>query len=583
LGCIVFAVHAFACQNGFVNLDDPVYLAFVSQLQARPWWNGITECFTHANPYWHPLTWLSLWSDSWFFPAGPGASHLISALLHALSAAVLFRWIAVSTNQPWLAAATVLLWANHPLRVESVAWYAERKDVLAGLLGACALLEYSRHARDLAPRRSAWVLTLSSLAMISKPSAVVLPFAMLLTDYWPLRRREPIRKLTAEKWMLFVVSSAIGITTLFAQAQVGALGLVEDASWTLRLGNSIASVVRYFKKLFWPVDLACFYPFPASIPPYGTLAAAVLLIAVSIVAWRSRSSRPYLLFGWAWFLMWLAPAAGLIQAGRQSMADRFTYWPMLGVTLAVVWIAHGLWGEARSRRPDVAVVSALVLVLSFQSIRQIERWRDSRTLFAHAISVGSDGEYLRGLLGTSLMETRDYATAAAHLERAAALAPTRAEHHQNLAVCRLSLNDLDAAREASQRAVALDPRSPLIARTQGLIEAKAGNPEVALPHLLRASRLGWPSLQIAAELNDLGVSAITRGNARAAESSFRAAIELRPGLSAAHKNLILLLIDSGRTDEARRRLHFAIGMSGSDAGLEELRSRIGIARSPSSP
>ncbi len=430
---IVLAIGLPTLNNGFVALDDPTYVV------SKPVSSGLTVdgfdfAFTALSPYWHPLTWLSHELDAELFGSAPTGHHFTSVMLHALTAGLLcltFMWFGADL---WLAAAAALLWGLHPLRVESFAWVAERKDVLCALFFVATAAAYVRYQKH--PGRARYVpwLLCGALALMSKPTAVTLPLVLLLLDLWPGRRRAPLWRLIAEKIPLAAIAAAVTVLTVVGQRRDGATSLVPNLSLGTRLANASVSYARYLGKMLWPVNLACHYPYERHLPLPWVLLSAVLLVGVSVAAATQWRRRPWLTVGWAWFVVTLLPNAGLVQSGRQAMADRFTHIPMMGIAIGVAWTVSEWAGARRTRRRAVAWAGAAVLAaLALFSIRQIGYWRDSISLYEHAIAV-SDSDYMQGNLATTLMAQRRYREAEPHLLAAIRLAPSESGYHQDLAV-----------------------------------------------------------------------------------------------------------------------------------------------------
>src|SRR5437764_4232735 len=355
---LVLAVFGRTAFNDYIDYDDPVYVSANAVVQHGLTAQGIRYAFTELQPYyWQPLTWLSLELDCTLFGARPGPQHLVNVLLHAITAALLFLFLRRATGKSWLAAISAAIWAVHPLRVESVAWIAERKDVLSGLFLAAALLAYARSRRVLA-------LVLFALALMSKPTVVTAPFGLIALNFWPLRSRRPLLDAAVP------AALAVPIVVLTFKGQAG--GIAPISIW-LRIANAFENAGIYLGKLVLPVDLAAIYPFRNS-PGAGAVVAAAIVLAITYAAWYFRRSRPYLAAGWGWYLVMLLPVSGIVQSGAQGMADRFTYMPMMGLTMAVVWLcgtgsqpvqeSNGLRTDGLRTRPSVASVASLAFSAS---------------------------------------------------------------------------------------------------------------------------------------------------------------------------------------------------------------------------
>ena len=556
---LVFLLALFAIAGGFVNLDDRLYVS------DRPASDGLTAgaiafAFTSVERlYWHPLAWLSHELDTELFGTVAAGHHLTSVLLHALTAGLLCFLLARLGAGAFPAAAGALLWALHPLRVESFVWVAERKDVLCAFFFVATLLLYLRYVeRPSRGRYVAWLVS-GALALMSKPTAVSLPAVLLLLDYWPRRRERTLIRLLAEKLPLFAMAAAVTFLTITGQARAGALYNVDAGA---RAANAVTGYARYLGKMVWPVNLACFYPYDSHTPVLSIVLAASLLAAISALAVLERKRRPYLLFGWLWFLAALLPNAGLIQAGRQSIADRFTHLPMIGMAIAAVWAASE-WAEKRPRRrkPAAWAVAGLLAVLALLTVRQIGYWHDSITLAEHAIAV-ENSDFMRENLAETLLRRGRDAEALVHLRAAVRLAPDRFHHHSNLANALLKTGAVEAAAGEARVALRLAPDSVATTQTMGTVLLRQGDSAGAIAQFDHAIRLGADGVAIAARLNDAGASLASRGRLRDAEPLIRRAVELNPTLVQARRNLVLVLQDQGQTERARASLEQAIQATG---------------------
>jgi hypothetical protein len=424
-------------EHQFVHYDDQWYIVANEHVK-----NGLTaENFqwaftTLSGGYWHPLTWLSHMGDVQLFGMNPAGHHFMAVAIHILNVIVLFLMMRSMTGVVWPSAVVAGLFALHPLRVESVAWAAERKDVLSVLFGLLTIWAYAAYARRQRVGRYMLVLVCYALSLLCKPMLVTLPFLLLVLDFWPLRRigvsvqpadgiggmkqsvtqgpgwSWPIaRRLILEKLPLLVMAIAISVVTFKAQKGVGAMhGLasfavqsessIDEQAITAtnsadlpslwdRFGNAVVSYVRYLGKTFWPADLAVLYPHPGRWPLSFVLGSAALLAVVTGIAVLTMRRCPYLLVGWLWFIGTLVPVIGLVQVGVQSMADRYSYFPTIGVLVAFTWGVLDAVGQQRSRLLGLAALSVMS-VLWVSTRVQLQYWRDTRTLYEHAVNVTRD-------------------------------------------------------------------------------------------------------------------------------------------------------------------------------------------------
>ncbi|HTG32198.1 MAG TPA: hypothetical protein VLB76_04655 [Thermoanaerobaculia bacterium] len=434
LALLTLAAYLPALRNGFVNLDDGLYVTGNPQVQ-----KGITRASAvwaltaNVANNWHPLTLLSHQLDCQLFGLDPAGHHATSLLLHLANTLLLFAVLRGMTGAVWRSAAVAALFAVHPAHVESVAWVAERKDVLSALFWILAMAAWTGYARRPSPGRYLLVALMMILGLMAKPMVVTLPFALLLLDVWPLERRGlGWQRLIAEKLPLLALSAVASLVTLrYQRTSLAPLDLVP---WSLRLANAAVSYASYLGKLLLPRNLAVFYPIPLAIPAWQVAAAAVLLAALTaLAAWKARRA-PWLLVGWLWFLGTLVPVIGLVQVGRQAMADRYTYLPSIGLFVAIVWgIAWGIAALARERRAVLFIAAAAILALAVGTWMQAGTWHDSVALYRHALAV-TRGNYVAHVgLAKALTAERNLEGAEQQYRAALALRPRLIEARAGLA------------------------------------------------------------------------------------------------------------------------------------------------------
>jgi hypothetical protein len=471
----VLAIYAQTLAFEFVSYDDDQYVTsnrFVVGGLSR---EGIAFAFSRGElseghtP--HPLTWLSLMLDAELFGLHAGGFHATSLALHAASALLLFAALHGLTRAPWCSAAAAALWAWHPLRVESVAWISERKDVLAGVFAMLTLWCYALHARR--GSRWAWWGTVVSFALglMSKPTLVPLPFALLLLDHWPLARQRPFASRLFEKWPLFALSLISGALTLeFHRGWTTSAALVSPLE---RLANAAVAIVVYLGKLVCPAGLAPLYPHPyipaagGTPPSLAAIVACALLLAVLTFAALGARRRPYLAVGWLWFLVMLAPTLGIVQVGQQAFADRYTQLPSIGVCLAIVWAGAELLARVRTPALRRCLVAAAVLAFAAYAAAafvQTRIWRDSETLYRHTLTVSPRATLIYFNLAAWLRQHGRADEAVAVYERAAARNPQDARAQYLLGVAYQLEGRLPEAIEQYRAAARLDPSNPKIRR-----------------------------------------------------------------------------------------------------------------------
>jgi hypothetical protein len=415
---------ALSC--GFVNFDDPLYVQSNPVLHDGLSATGIETAFTTVQAgYWIPLTWISYQIDYHFSGMNPAGYHRTNVLLHAMTAALLFLTFCRMTNRIGGSLTVAALFAVHPIQVESVAWVTERKDVLSTFFLMLAIWAYTGYARHPSVGRYLLVSLYFVLGLMAKPMLVTLPVVLLILDCWPLDRSHlGPRRLLLEKLPLFLLALAAGVLTIATQRHGTAVRSLDEFSLYARLGNAIVGYVLYLRMLLWPYPLAVFYPHPGNeLPIWQSLLSASLLLVLTVAAFRLRRRAPYLLAGWLWYIVTLAPVSGVLQAGWQGRADRFLYVPSIGLFLAFTWGIADLVGT-RIRQMSLAlatggIVAACVVLTTIQ----LGLWRDSLTLWEHTAAVTEDNFVCRDSLAAAMMDNGRSAEAMKHLERAIALKP----------------------------------------------------------------------------------------------------------------------------------------------------------------
>ena len=473
LAAAVAAVYAPTRHHGFVNLDDPKYVYENPIVRDGLTARGAAWAFTTFEvSNWHPLTWLSHMLDVELFGLDAGAHHLASAVIHALAAILLFLALRAATGATWRSALVAALFAVHPTHVESVAWVAERKDVLSGALFFATLLAWIHHLRRPRPGRYALDLGLFALALLSKPMAVSLPVVLLLLDLWPLRRlelgppAETLRRagrLLLEKAPFVLLAVASSAVTVLAQARGGAISSAEKLPLSERAANAALSYVAYLGKLAWPTDLAVFYPHRAwttgGLDAWQVASATLLLVAVTaLAAWQLRA-RPVIAMGWGFYLVTLLPVIGLVQVGSQAMADRYTYLPAVGIFTAVVWLGAEAARSVAARRAAAVLTCGALVALGVAARAQTRHWSDSFALYARALSVTSENWLAWQNLGNARYAAGEHAAGVAAFEEAVRLQPDDFVSWMNLGAGYRAAGAREAALRAFQNARRVEPGS----------------------------------------------------------------------------------------------------------------------------
>lgn len=456
---LAFFAFAGAMDCGYV-FDDAVYILENVNLHSGLTLRSASWAFaTFYSGNWHPLTWLSLAADMSIYRGNPAGLHLTNVLLHAANSVLLFLLLRAMTGSAWRSALAAALFAVHPLRVESVAWITERKDVLSLLFGLLAIWAYAGWPRSPSVIRCLAVVLLFALGLMAKPVLVTLPVIMLLLGWWPLgRSRVPP---AACHIILFAMSAASAAVTFIAQREWGNIARAGYLPFGVRAANAAVSYIAYIRKMILPYDLAAYYPHPeTAIPVWQAIAASSALLLAAGAAWRSRRAAPHLFTGWMWYLISMLPMIGLVQAGNQAMADRYTYFPMIGLLIALVW---SLPEPATIKRKAVTALAAAVVIglLTVQTRAEIRHWRSDITLFTRALQVTSGNWMAHYSLGRAFGAKGDYSRARYHLLKALEIYPEYEDARTALGVVLAKLGKPEQAAEELRRVVAQNPRNTL--------------------------------------------------------------------------------------------------------------------------
>lgn len=560
---------------GFINYDDPANLTDNPHVQAGLTWDGIVWAFTGQSDYWHPLTWISRMLDWGWFGANATGHRAVNVLWHAANAVLAFLLLRRLTGAWWTSLLSAALFAWHPLRVESVVWVTERKDVLSGFFFLLTLLAHARYAERLRagqPARGAYALTLALFlgGLMSKPSVVTLPLVLLALDFWPLGRlrlqpaagwwREH-RCILLEKLPFLALSAIIAYVTVRMQVASNAFALAVPL--TDRLGNAVVSLARYLGNILRPVELAIFYEHPGAWPAAVVTGALVLVLGLTAYAWWRRHRLPWVLAGWAWFLAMLLPALGLLQVGLQAMADRYTYLPILGVHLA------GLWTLRTLRIPPGLMAAGAGLVLAAcvgLTWWQQQFWRDSATLYQRAIAVDPASAHAEAFLGYTYYEAGSLAAAEQHARRALELSPDNHWAWLTLAGVQTRNGRIGEAVHSYRRLTELNPRYLRGFFLGGLMLQQLGRLDEAETSLARAAELAPDTAEVFAALAE--VQARRRKFPEAAQSYARL-VALRPDHAEGHAGLGYMLALTGRPLEAAHHWEEALRLKPGFPGLRE--------------
>jgi tetratricopeptide (TPR) repeat protein len=630
LAAITLAVFGQTLRHDFISLDDADYVYDNPVVAQGLTSHGLAWALTRFySSNWHPLTWLSHMMDCQFYGLRPGGHHLTNVLLHAATAITLFLLLWRMTGARWRSSFVAAVFAVHPLRVESVAWVAERKDVLSGFFFMLTLWAYVRYAEargsgvlewwSIGKRKSegrnpkaernpkseirnpvsgsqhsstpalhcaagarfyALALGFFALGLMSKPMLVTTPFVLLLLDYWPLGRLAaanpkseiqhsntptlqhsdppllrssptPTLQLLWEKLPFFALSLASGVVTLLAQRV--AIHVGESFSLSYRLGNALESYAVYLGQLVWPAGLAVFYPFPRHGLPVPELAlAGALLAGCSWVAWAQRRARPWLLFGWLWYLVMLLPVVGIIQAGVQAHADRYTYLPQVGLGVAAAWLG-AQWRMKPALRGGLA--AGVIAALMICAWKQTGYWQDGRTLWNHAMAVTKNNELAHYCLGHDLFQQGKVDEAASEFRQALEIRADYPDAHDGLGICLYQQGKLTEAMAQYEQALQLLPRLAVARNGLGVCLYHLGRPAEAAAQYQQALEA---QPDYAEAYNNLGNSFFKMGRLTEAVAQYQKALQLQPDSAEAHNNLGLCLFQQGRLEEASAQYRAAL-------------------------
>lgn len=557
IGLVAIGIFLPAVGHDFVNYDDDVYVYRNSRVlggwsvQSAGWFFTNVDC-----NFYHPITMLSLLADASWHGPGPWGYHLTNILLHAGAAMALFLALAELSRAAWRSAFVAIIFAVHPLRVESVVWISERKDVLSGLFFGLTLLSYSWYVRRPSALRYAGLVILFVLGLLAKPSLVTMPFVLLLLDFWPLRRLPLLSdrrffveagKLVLEKVPLLLFSLLASFVAIFAQGE--SVALPGGASWGMRLLHVPVAYATYLVQTVWPSGLAPFYPM--GLPDLPKSLGAILLIgAATVLAITSLRRRPWLFVGWFWFVGMLVPMIGIVQVGSFAHADRFTYLAQIGLLVAVTW---GFWDLAATSvrgRMVAAAAGAGAGVLAFclvVTLRQIPVWKNSETLFRHTLAVTSRNAIAHFNLGVALEESGRTSEAIDHYEEAVLLWPTYPHARLNLGLTLAGQQRPGEAIPHLQKALLSEPGNANAMMVLAMCLAETGLPEPALAALRRASELEPRNPDIA---NTYGGLLRRQGRLKEAISQYEAALDMDPSRPDVHNNLAVALCHAQREREA---------------------------------
>jgi protein O-mannosyl-transferase len=562
----------------FVGFDDPEYVTANAHILSGLTLANLRWAFvTNHTGYWHPVTWISLMLDSQLFGPRAGAFHAVNLLLHVANTLLLFLWLYHATGAKWRGALVAALFALHPLHVESVAWISERKDVLSTLFWMLALLGYTDYAKTGRVSRYFIALLLFGIGLMAKPMLVSLPCVLLLLDYWPLRRFEERRtfRLLVEKLPFLAFSIASSAVTLLG-AREQAMTSLDTVSIFVRAENAALACIAYVGKMFRPAGLAAIYPYNLHPSPIHALLSLAALVIVSTAVISIRRHKPYLFTGWLWFLVTLAPVIGIAQAGTQSMADRYTYIPLIGLFVILAWGGWEALNLLRVPRFVQALGASTVLALcAGLTTLQLRYWHDSIALFQHAANITADNGIAEANLGFALAEEGRYDEAITHYKTALHSQP-RAIIWNNLGKSLVVTGKLEEGINAFQNALKLNPSFGRAHQNLALALARSGRQQESLNHFGDAVRL---EPENASMHNNYAIMLGRAGRTDEAIQEFETALRLAPDAATTHFNLANLLVKQHAQDEAMAHYSEALRLAkaaGEDGLADSIRARIDL-------
>jgi tetratricopeptide (TPR) repeat protein len=647
---MTLAVYWQVKDHAFILLDDNIYITDSVIVKKGFTAKNIACVFTACAPSeginpWHPLTWLSFMLDYKLYGLNPSGYHITNVVLHILNTLLLFLILSRMTHTVWRSAFVSALFALHPLHVESVAWAAERKDVLSTFFGMLTIGAYLFYAQRSDVRRYAAVCMLFALSLMAKPMLVTMPFILLLLDYWPLQRfqfnapaaaekglapsgqteqgrkkkaRQPasrhsianetavvsstlisrLRPLVWEKAPLFVLAIFAAALNLYSQSRIGAVDT--SIPFFMRIENAAVSYVAYIIKMIWPVNLAILYPYPETIPFWKFVAALTFLTAVTVFAFRFARRLPWLFVGWCLYLGTLVPVIGIVQAGRQALADRYTYFPLIGLFLIVTWGAAHLARNLRHRAALLGAAAGIAVILSAAvAWHQTAFWKNGISLFEHTLAVTSGNAVIERCLADTLISAGRIDEAVPHYGEAVRLAPGDSETWNNFGDALRKQGKAGEALDSFRKAVQLNPDNVKALANLGALTALQGRLEEAGEYFDKALRIRPDDLEAGIgraevlkaagrsaeafalyekmlktngnvpEVNyNAGTLLATSGRIDEAMRYFERAVALKPGYAKAHNNLGNVLMLKGRLDEAIAHFQTAVRI---EPGFEQAR------------
>ena len=589
--------------HDFINYDDPLYVTENPHIRDGLTWKGISWAFTAVHACnWHPVTWLSHMLDIEFYGLNPKGHHMTNVMFHAVNALLLFVVFSRMTKAVFPSALISAIFALHPLHVESVAWAAERKDVLSAFFWLLTMWAYSRYTKGAGLTGYFFVCFLFLCGLMAKSMVVTFPFVLLLVDFWPLGRfsslessrfegKRPLKypfaeflrsRIFLEKLPLFALSVIVAFITIYAQRQSGSVSSLEGIPLFYRIVNALDSYIGYILKMIWPLKLAVFYPLAGSSQQWRlkillSVGALILVLLATFFVLKKRKSSPYLVMGWLWYIVTLIPVIGIVQVGSQAMADRYAYIPMIGVLVMFVWGVRDLIRPGLTGRVGLMVSAVILLtVLAVLTWRQTGYWKDSVALYTHALDVTDGNHRAHYNLGVEYSRQGNLDEAVSHYMKAIGIKPDYGKAYNNLGMILMVQNNLDQAIGYFSEAIRIDPNLFEAHFNMGKILSAQARSVEAIKHYTEALRIK-PYSSIAHQ--QLALELAKQGDYHQATEHLLEAIRIDPENAAAHTDMGLLLSRQDQFQEAMRhysraleinpdleRPHFFIGLLLSSEG-----------------
>ena len=578
----------------FVNLDDTLYVTENHHVQNGLSTDGIIWAFTTTQASnWHPLTWLSHMLDYQLYGMNPHGHHLTSVLFHLANAVLLFLLLNRITGTPWSSGFVAALFALHPLHLESVAWVAERKDVLSTFFGMLTLWFYAGYVER--PGSTRYLLTLSTFALglMAKPMLVTLPFVLLLLDYWPLERirlgqrnneadatrhtskvqQSTFLSLLREKVPFLALAALSSIVTFSVQRSTGAMTALDVYPVKTRVANALLSYVAYMGQMLWPQNLAVIYPHPGNnLQIVQAMGAGLLLLCLSVAVVLAARRYPYLPVGWFWYLGTLVPVIGLVQVGVQARADRYTYIPLIGLFIIIAWGVSSLSTRWRHQKAVITGTAGIILLsLAAASYNQLHTWKDSVTLFQHTVQVTAGNFLAHNNLGAALAEQGKNQEAISHYRKALEINPNYWSAHNNLANVLAEQGNAKEAFDHYHTALKIKPDDAGIHNNFATFLAQQGKTEQAIAQYSRALEIRPDFAEV---YSNLGSVFKQQGKLDKAIAYYRKALEIKPNQAEAHNNLGIILAHRGRLKEAVNHYSEALRLNPESA---EIHNNLAVA------